>query len=131
MKILFIVIFVLLSQLIHSVAVDQENGYNPYKFGATTFCILQHPLLLITSIFYLGWLWGIILFLCHLFGVLNMTVSWVLDIPLLLLKNSDKFESFLKIKVTLLPFMFIILLIFTIASFFFVKFRVFACCLAK
>lgn len=62
MKILFIVIFVLSSQLIHSVAVDQENGYNPYKFGATTFCILQHPLLLITSIFYLGWLWGIILF---------------------------------------------------------------------
>lgn len=118
MKILFIVIFVLSSQLIHSVAVDQENGYNPYKFGATTFCILQHPLLLITSIFYLGWLWGIILFFCHLFGVLNMTVSWVLDIPLLLLKNSDKFESFLKIKVTLLPFMFIILLIFTIASFF-------------
>ena len=123
MKILFIVIFVLSSQLIHSVAVDQENGYNPYKFGATTFCILQHPLLLITSIFYLGWLWGIILFLCHLFGVLNMTVSWVLDIPLLLLKISDKFESFLKIKVTLLPFMFIILLIFTIASFFLSSFE--------
>ncbi|MDO5579284.1 MAG: hypothetical protein Q4F90_08305 [Ruminococcus sp.] len=52
-----------------------------------------------------------------------MTVSWVLDIPLLLLKNSDKFESFLKIKVTLLPFMFIILLIFTIASFFLSSFE--------
>lgn len=47
----------------------------------------------------------------------------MLDIPLLLLKNSDKFESFLKIKVTLLPFMFIILLIFTIASFFLSSFE--------
>ena len=52
-----------------------------------------------------------------------MTVSCKLDIPLLLLKNSDKFESFLKIKVTLLPFMFIILLIFTIASFFLSSFE--------
>lgn len=123
MEILFIVVFILSSQLIHSVAVDQENGYNPYKFGATTFCILQHPLLLITSIFYLGWLWGIAIFLCHLFGIINLTVSWVLDIPLLLLKNSDKFENFLKLKVTLLPYMFIILLVFTIASFFLSSFE--------
>ena len=69
MELLFLIFFVLSSQLIHSVAMDQQTGFNPYPFGTTIFCLLQHPLLLIMSIFYLGWLWGIVLFLCHLFGI--------------------------------------------------------------
>ncbi|MBQ9929636.1 MAG: hypothetical protein IJO72_02515 [Oscillospiraceae bacterium] len=118
MELLFLIFFILSSQLIHSVASDQQTGFNPYPFGATIFCLLQHPLLLIMSIFYLGWLWGIVLFLCHLFGIVHMTISWVLDIPTLLAKDFDKLIKFMKFKIALLAPMLIVILVFTVVSFF-------------
>ncbi len=123
MQILFVVFFVLSSQLIHSVAVDQHNGYNPYPFGSTILCLLQHPILLTMSIFYLGWLWGIVLFLCHLFGIIHITVSWIFNIPMLLAKDLNKLVGFMKLEIALLTPMLIIILVFTIVSFFVVEFK--------
>lgn len=123
MELLFLIFFILSSQLIHSVASDQQTGFNPYPFGATIFCLLQHPFLLIMSIFYLGWLWGIVLFLCHLFGIVHMTVSWIFDIPTLLAKDFDKLMRFMKLKIALLAPMLIAILVFTVVSFFVSNFK--------
>lgn len=118
MELLFLIFFILSSQLIHSVATDQQTGFNPYPFGTTIFCLLQHPFLLVISIFYLGWLWGIVLFLCHLFGIVHMTISWVLDMPALFAKDFDKLLKFMKFKIAMLAPMLIVILVFTVVSFF-------------
>ena len=123
MEIIFIALFIISSQLIHSVAVDQQQGFNPYPFGTTICCLMIHPFLLVTSIFYMGWLWGIILFLCHLFGILHGTVSWVLDIPELLTTDEQKFFEILKLKISLLGPVIIANIIFTIATFFVSDFK--------
>lgn len=115
---IYIIIFILSSHLIHMVAVDQQSVYNPYPFGTTFFCIIQHPLLLIMSIYYLGWLWGIVLFLCHIFGIIHATVSWVLSIPRLITNDHNKLLRIMKRNIAMLIPMFIIVLVFTIVSFF-------------
>lgn len=125
MEIIFIVLFVVSSHLIHSIAVDQQQGFNPYQFGVTVFCILLHPLLLISSIFYLGWVWGIVLFLCHFFGILHGTVSWVLDIPVLLTTSYQQIDTLVKLKINLLIPVILANLIFTITSFFVSDFKSF------
>lgn len=123
MPFLFVVIFILSSHLIHTVAVDQRTGYNPYPFGTTTLCILQHPMLLTMSIFYLGWIWGIMFFLCHLFGIIHMTISWIFSIPRLIINDYNKLLRIMKSNVALLTPMLIIVLIFTILSFFTAEFK--------
>ena len=123
MQIFFIVFFILSSQLIHSVAQDQKLGYNPYPFGTTIFCLLQHPILLAMSVYYLGWLWGIVLFLCHLFGIIHMTISWVLDTPVFFIKNEGAMFKYMKFKISLLPVILVTILIFSIISFFATNFK--------
>lgn len=123
MTFLFVIIFILSSHLIHTVAVNQRCGYNPYPFGITTICILHHPLLLIISIYYLGWICGIVLFLCHLFGLLHATISWVLNIPTLIIKNDNKYLQTMELNVALLTPSLIIVLIFTVVSFFVAEFK--------
>ncbi|MBQ5642298.1 MAG: hypothetical protein IIV13_00880 [Bacteroidaceae bacterium] len=123
MKILFIVIFILSAQLVHAVATDQRAGYNPYPFGTTIICMMMHPLLLISGIYYLGWIWGIVLFLCHLFGIVHGTVSWLLAIPSLLVTNMDQVLFLMKNRLRLLGPCLIINLAFTIISFFFADFK--------
>lgn len=121
--VIFLFIFILSSHLIHVVAVDQRSGYNPYPFGTTFFCIIQHPLLLIMSIYYLGWVWGIVLFLCHLFGIIHMTVSWILSIPRLITNDYIKHLQIMKRNVALLTPMFVVVLIFAIVSFFVAEYK--------
>ena len=117
MEILFVILFLLSSELVHSVAIDQQQGYNPYPFGTWIFCMLLHILLLTSAIFYLGWMWGIILFCAHFFGVLNFTVTWVLNIPILFVKKPSQLHQLLRLKLNLLfPFL-LINLAFTVASF--------------
>ena len=123
MAIVFLVLFIVSSQLIHSVAVDQQQGFNPYPFGTTILCIILHPLLLISSIFYLGWIIGIAVFLCHLFGLLHCTVSWILDIPELLTNNFNQLLSIKKFKIGLLTPILLANIVFTVASFFVSEFK--------
>ena len=117
MLVAFVVLFVLSSQLIHAVAVDQNNGFSPYPFGATILCMLMHPILFAMSVFYLGWLWGIVLFLLHLFGIIHMTISWVCELPTLLTHNPELVIRYIRFKVLLLTPMLATILIFTIVSF--------------
>ena len=123
MLVLYVVIFILSSQIIHAVAVNQQTGFNPYPLGSTLLCMIQHPLLLTMSIYYLGWLWGIAIFLCHFFGIVHMTVSWVFSIPTLLAKDYDRIIQIKEIELALLSPMFIIVLVFTVVSFFVAQYK--------
>lgn len=123
MEIAFVIIFILASHLIYSVASDQRTGFNPYPFGTTILCLLLHPLLLTLSIWYLGWIWGIVIFLCHLFGLIHATVSWILELPTLLAKTERQVFGFMKLKIGLLTPMLIVTLVFTILSFFMSHFK--------
>lgn len=123
MLILFLILFILSAQLIHSVATDQKIGYNPYPFGTTIICLLVHLVLLILSIYYLGWLWGIVLFLCHLFGIVHATVSWVLGIPQLVANSMDRIMSIMKARLRLLGPILALDIIFAVVSFFVSDFK--------
>lgn len=118
MTMLFVILFLLSSQLIHSVAIDQQQGINPYPFGTWIFCSLLHVLLLVSAIFYLGWLWGIILFLVHLFGVLDLTIMWILNIPVFFIKEDRQIFTLATVRRNLLFPLLLANLIFTIVSFF-------------
>lgn len=124
MKVLFITIFIFASQLIRSVALDQQNGFNPYPFGTTIFCLAFHPLLLTSCIWYLGWIWGILIFICHLFGILHMTFTWLLELPIILTVKTDRqLLKVMKLKIGLLWPTLIITLVFMIFSFFLSEFK--------
>lgn len=117
MLVAFVVLFVLSSQLIHSIAVDQRSGFSPYPLGSTILCMLMHPILFAMSVFYLGWLWGIVLFLLHLFGIIHMTISWVCELPTLLTRNPELVIGYMRFKVLLLTPMLVTILVFIIVSF--------------
>lgn len=118
MDILFVIVLVYASHLVRAVAVDQQTGYNPNPFGTTIFCLFLHLLLLTLCIWYLGWIWGILIFMCHLFGIIHMTISWIFDVPGLLAKNTKQLIGFMKLKVAILTPMVIVTLFFAILSFF-------------
>lgn len=121
MKVLFVILFLVSTELIQSVAVHQKE-YNPYPFGTTIFCIIQHPLLLISCIYYLGWLWGILLFLAHLFNIVHATVSWILGMPFVFIKSENTL-SLLRLEISMLCPLFLANLVFTIVSFFVADFK--------
>ena len=124
MAIAFLVLYILSSHLVHAVAVDQQNGFNPYPFGTTIFCMLYHPLLLVSGIYYLGWLFGILLFLAHLFGIIHATVSWIFDIPsLYFINDKDRLLKYQKAKINLLFPLIVVNLVFTVVSFFVADFK--------
>ena len=121
MKVLFVILFLVSTELLQTVAVHQQE-YNPYPFGTTIFCIIQHPLLLISCIYYLGWLWGILLFLAHLFNIVHATVSWVLGIPFIFVK-SDNILLLYRTEINMLFPLLLANLAFTIISFFVADFK--------
>ena len=123
MSVAFIILFCIASQLIHSIASDQQNGYNPYPFGSTFFCLITHPILLVSCVWYLGWIVGIIAFLCHFFGILHMAFSWILDFPIFFMNKPSQIVQYMRLKIGLLPIVSFALLVFTIASFFTTTFK--------
>lgn len=123
MEILFLILYITISSLVYSIASDQQLGFNPYPFGTTILCMMFHPLILISSIFYLGWVWGIIFFLLHIFGITHAAVGWVFNFPALLTSNEEQLLRILKLKLGLLGPCLCISIIFTVISFFAVDFK--------
>ena len=123
MEILFVILFLLISHLIRSIAIDQQQGFNPYPFGTWIFSVLHHILLFVSAVFYLGWLWGIVLFLAHLFGIVDFTFTWILNLPILFIKEDKKIISIARLKQNLLFPLLIVNLIFSILSFFVSNFK--------
>lgn len=123
MEIVFLILYIVSSSMVYSIASDQQLGFNPYPFGTTIFCMLLHIPILVSSIFYLGWIWGIICFLVHIFGLVHATVGWLFNIPVLVASDDDQLLRFLKLKLNLLAPTLLINIIFAVISFFVADFQ--------
>lgn len=123
MNILFLILFVCNSQLVHMVAVHQQLGISPYKFGGTKLCLVIHQLLLVTCIQYCGWLYGIILFLLHYFGLIHATIGWILDIRSLFFNDVDQIYKHTRFCVAMLTPAIIVEFIFCVLSFFLSQYK--------
>ena len=78
----FLVLFIFASELLHTIAVDQQQGLHPHPLGASVLSGIGQGLLLALCIWYGGWLWGPVLFLGQFFAVVHATVGWLLLLPL-------------------------------------------------
>lgn len=123
MEIVFLILYIISSSMVYSIASDQQMGFNPYPFGTTILCMLLHIPILVSSIFYLGWIWGIICFLLHIFGLVHATVGWLFNIPVLVASKDDQLLRFLKFKLNILAPLLLINAIFTVISFFVADFE--------
>lgn len=122
MQIFFIILFISVNELLYQVASQQRMGLNPYPFGSTILCYITHLILLITCIWYFGWLWGIFIFICSFFSLLHSIVGWILVIPTLFNKEYSQLINTVKFEIALLTPSLIISLIFCIVSFFTTEF---------
>ncbi len=118
MNIAFVILFIVVAQLLHQIAVDQSMGLNPYPFGTTIFCYITHLILLITCIRYLGWLFGILLFIGEFFSLIHASIGWILEIPFLFIKKAEIVIKLVKFRIAILPVALIATLTFCILSFF-------------
>ena len=122
MLIAFVVIFLLSSFWIKAIAVDQQMGYNPFLFGTDLFCIITRLILLVMCIWYLGWIAGIIVSVLDFFGIISACFSWFLNLPFLAYKNIEEMHKKMRFKLSMLPVVLIVCLVFTIVSFFTTRF---------
>ncbi|MBO5213982.1 MAG: hypothetical protein J6B86_04365 [Clostridia bacterium] len=117
MLIAFLIIFFVINELVISTATHQQLGFNPYPFGTTILCMIIHAIMLVVCIWYCGWIFGILLFLFHLFAFPHSTIGWILNSPSLFY-SPEKMLGLCKREIALLPVAIITLLAFTIISFF-------------
>ena len=122
MLIAFVVIFLLSSFWIKAIAVDQQMGYNPFLFGTDLFCIITRLILLVMCIWYLGWIAGIIVSVLDFFGIISGCFSWFLNLPFLAYKSIEEMHKKMRFKLSMLPIVLIVCLVFTIVSFFTTRF---------
>lgn len=122
MLIAFVVIFLLSSFWIKAIAVDQQMGYNPFLFGTDLFCIITRLILLAMCIWYLGWIAGIIVSVLDFFGIISGCFSWFLNLPFLSYKSIEEMHKKMRFKLSMLPIVLIVCLVFTIVSFFTTRF---------
>jgi hypothetical protein len=122
MLIAFVLIFLLSSFWIKAIAVDQQMGYNPFLFGTDLLCIVTRLILLVMSIWYLGWIAGIIISVLDFFGIISACFTWFLNLPFLTYKSVEEMHKKMKFKLSMLPIILIVCLAFTIVSFFTTRF---------
>lgn len=122
MSIAFLILFVITSELTVQVATAQQQRIIPYPFGATILCYAIHLILLITSIWYCGWLLGILLFLSEFFTIIHLMIGWVLAIPKLFIKYEKQALNWARWEVAFLTPALIIILGFCATSFFIVPY---------
>lgn len=123
METVFLILYIISSSMGYSIASDQQLGFNPYPFGTTILCFMLHIPILVSSIFYLGWVCGIVCFLLHLFGITYGTIGWMFNIPTLVAKNEQQLFRFLNLKLKLLSPTLVASIIFTVVSFFVSDFK--------
>ncbi len=133
MLVLFVIIYILSAQLIYNANNNQNLGICPYPLGLNIICVFYHLILLVISIYYMGWVCGIILFLCHFFAIIHMTIGWTLNIPVLILLHKNrtinspyltaKMFRLIEMNYILLSPMLILTFIFTFVSFFVADFK--------
>lgn len=121
MLILFVVIYILSSHFIHFVKTNVYLLEDRKPSAISAFCNFYHALLLILGIYYLGWLFGTILFFCHFFSLIRLSVTWIFDVPVIILQNKNQTRPPLRLIEIIfnLSFpMFVITIFFIVISFY-------------
>ena len=117
MTIFFMLFTMFLSSLRINVATYSKLGVLRYPFASWTFCFLTDLSILICSIYYFGWLIGLLAFILHFFSVVHATVGWIFT-TLFYKLFPDDFTSSSYSGVSL-AYALIIYVIFLVLSFFF------------
>ncbi len=123
MVVAFVVILIVCSELNYSVAANTNIGINPYPAGSSMLSVLNNLVLLITCVRYLGWIWGIIVFLCSFFSIVHLTIGWVLSVHTLFFKHDWQVLNNARIEAILVPYLLLTLTVFCVASFIVTPFR--------
>jgi hypothetical protein len=109
----FLVLFIFASELLHTIAVDQQQGLHPHPLGASVLSGIGQGLLLALCIWYCGWLWGAVLFLGQFFAVVHATMGWLLMVPLFFVDRSRRVRLELALMIPTL----LLVLVFSVVSF--------------
>ena len=120
MLVLFIVIFILSSHLIHFVTANVYLLEDRKPSAISSFCSFFHAILLVMCVYYMGAMLGGALFICHCFKLTYM-ISWIFDIPLLILRTKNQTKEPLRLIESIFNLSFpmvIIAIFFTIISFY-------------
>lgn len=124
MIIAYLIIVLVVSELGYQLASQQQMGIVPYPFGVTMFCMINHIIVLVTGIWYFGWVGGIILFALHFLSIIHSCFGWILSaIDLLLVNTPEQMMRSVRREVSLLSIISPAFLIFMIVSFFVVDFK--------
>lgn len=123
MLVSFIIVLICCSELNYSVALSVNMGICPYRYGALMISNIVNIALLISCIRYLGWIFGIITFLCSYFSLIHLALGWILLIPTMFYKNGYQVLRKAKIEVNLLTLSLILSIGFCVLSFFVVPFE--------
>lgn len=122
MQIAFIILFICVNELLYQVASNQRLGLNPYPMGSTIMCYITHFILLITCIWYWGWLVGIIIFLLSFFSVIHGAFGWLLSIPALFYTNESQMYKSAHRQISWLTPALLLSLVFCVLSFIYTEY---------
>jgi hypothetical protein len=96
-----------------------EMGKVPHSVGYNTIAKFGHLAILVMSIWYLGWLFGIIFFVLYLFNLLDAGITWIVKYALIHRYISHNEEPELSVGIYgFFPFLVFAVLALTVASFF-------------
>ena len=95
-----------------------RSGLLPFHFGYVGLSNISHILFAILSVWYLGWLWGIIIFLLYFFGIFDYSFAWWIRYLYMRKKTSLSMPIYNFYYLSILSQM-----VFTIVSFFIADFE--------
>jgi hypothetical protein len=123
MIVAFVTILIICSELNYSLAANTNIGINPYPAGSSMLTVFNNLVLFITCVRYLGWIWGIIVFLCSFFSIVHLTIGWILSVRTLFFKHDWQVLKKARLEAILAPYLLLILIAFCVVSFFATPFR--------
>ena len=119
MSYLFLILVLLFCGINNYLAFFANNGKLPAPMGFNVFAVFAHLAILVMSIWYLGWLFGIIFFVLYILNILDAGISWIIRYMLLNKYFSKQEAPQLSTSIySFFSFFVFGIIIFTIISFF-------------
>jgi len=125
MNIIFIILLISFNELLYQLAshmADFEMQFLPSRNRLKLIMLCSHLSLLILCIWYLGWVYGIVVFLASFFSLLHSLFGWILNIPSLFYKSEKQITNTLQYQIWAIYPVFLLSVVFCIVSFFTTEF---------
>ncbi len=124
MCIAYFIFSLVLSGLRHMIAVYDQQGQLPYVHGMRVICWISDLVFLVGSVYYWGFLAGIVYFVLHFFSVLFCCYGWVSTYPVIFFgTNERRIQQIILWESGILFWLMIAFAVFCIISFFTVPFK--------